>query len=327
MDTSGRLLRLLSLLEARRDWSGAELAERLDVTTRTVRRDIERLRDLGYPVHATRGTPGYTLAAGTALPPLVLDDDEAVAVAVGLRTAARGNVTGIDEAAMGALVKLEQVLPSRLRYRVSALQAAVVTIPGTGPTVDADVLTAIAAACRDCQRLRFDYRARDGAQSLRTVEPHRLVQTGSRWYLLAWDLHRDDWRIFRVDRMLPRTPAGPRFAPRDPPAPDAAAYVAARLSPRSWGPRARVVVHEPADTLQARLWHGWGQVEPRDATSCVLSVQGTSVESLAVHLLLLDVDLEVREPVELVEHLRLLAGRLARAVPAARPSPGANGGP
>jgi len=314
MDTSARLLRLLSLLQARRDWSGTELAERLEVSTRTVRRDIERLRDLGYPVHASRGVAGYELGAGATLPPLLLDDDEAVAVAVGLRTATRATVTGIDEAAMRAMVKLEQVLPSRLRHRVNALQTAVVTVPSTGPTIAPDVLTFIAAACRDAQRLRFDYRTRDGDEAVRTVEPHRLVQTTSRWYMLAWDVMRDDWRIFRVDRMRPRPPAGPRFAPRPPPEPDAATYVARRLSSSEWGPRARIVVREPAASLQSRLWPGWGEVEPRSEDTCVLVVRGQSVQALALHILALDVDVEVEQPPELVEHLRLLARRLAGAV-------------
>ena len=314
MDTSARLLRLLSLLQARRDWSGTELAERLGVSTRTIRRDIERLRDLGYPVHASRGVAGYELGAGAALPPLLLDDDEAVAVAVGLRTATRATVTGIDEAAMRAMVKLEQVLPSRLRHRVNALQTAVVTVPPTGPTIAPEVLTMIAAACRDEQRLRFDYRTRDGDEAVRTVEPHRLVQTASRWYLLGWDVVRDDWRIFRVDRMRPRPPAGPRFAPRPPPVPDAATYVARRLSSSAWGPRARIVVREPASSLRARLWPGWGEVEPRGDDTCLLTVRGQSVQALALHILALDVDVEVEQPPELVEHLRLLARRLAGAV-------------
>lgn len=314
MDTSARLLRLLSLLQTRREWSGAELAERLAVSTRTVRRDVERLRDLGYPVNAVRGVAGYELGAGAALPPLLLDDEEAVATVVGLRTAARGAVTGIDDAAMRALVKLEQVLPSRLRHRVTALHSAMVVVPTTGPTVAPDTLTQIAAACRDAQRLRFDYRTRAGDEALRTVEPHRLVQTGSRWYLLAWDVDRDDWRIFRVERMQLRPPAGARFTPREPPAPDAAAYVARRLASAGWGPTAQIVVHEPAAVLRDRLWSGWGEVTERDETSCLLTVGGQSVQALAVHILLLDVDVEVREPPELVEHLRLLAARLGRAV-------------
>jgi predicted DNA-binding transcriptional regulator YafY len=221
-DTSARLLRLLSLLQTPRDWTGTELAERLDVTTRTVRNDVERLRDLGYPVHGTRGAiGGYRLGAGSALPPLLLDDEEAVAVAVGLRTAAGGSVAGIEEPSLRALAKLEQVLPSRLRRRVNALQTYTVSVPldRPGPVVSPELLTAIVAACRDHERLRFDYRSRDAAASRRDVEPYRLVNWGRRWYLVAWDTMRGDWRTFRVDRMdSPRTPTGPRFAPR--PLPD-----------------------------------------------------------------------------------------------------------
>jgi predicted DNA-binding transcriptional regulator YafY len=205
LQTSARLLRLLSLLQARAEWSGAELAEELGVTTRTVRNDVQRLRDLGYPVQASPGVGGgYRLGAGAALPPLLLDDEEAVAVAVGLRTAAGASVTDIQETSIRALAKLEQVLPSRLRHRVHALQAATVEIPAPGPTVDAAVLTAVAAACRDDQRLRFDYRDHDGSASVRTVEPHRLVHDRGRWYLVAWDRDRADWRTFRADRIQPR---------------------------------------------------------------------------------------------------------------------------
>src|ERR671923_756324 len=205
--TSSRLLELLSLLQARRDWQGAELADRLEVSRRTIRRDVERLRDLGYPVESLSGPGGgYRLRAGTAMPPLLLDDDEAIAIAVGLGTAARASVTGIEETAVRALVKLEQVLPAHLRRRVRALGSATITPPAAGPTVDAQHLTVIAAACRDSECLRFAYRSRDGTDSRREVEPHALVNLGSRWYLLAWDCQRKDWRSFRVDR-LPRPAA------------------------------------------------------------------------------------------------------------------------
>src|SRR3954447_5276985 len=188
-ETSARLLKLLSLLQTRRDWPGEELARRLEVSCRTVRRDVERLRGLGYPAAAVRGPAGgYRLHAGPAMPPLLLDDDEAVAIAVGLRTAARASVTGIEETSVRALVKLEQVLPSHLRRRVNALQTATVTLATSGsPTVDPETLTAIAGACRDRERLRFDYRGRDGIESRRIVEPHTLVNLGRRWYLVAWD--------------------------------------------------------------------------------------------------------------------------------------------
>jgi len=211
LETSARLLRLLSLLQSRRDWPGAELAERLGVTTRTVRRDVDRLRDLGYPVESATGTAGgYRLGVGAALPPLLLDDDEAVAVAVGLRAAATGTVTGIEETSLRALAKLEQVLPSRLRHRVGAMQSAILPLTGPGPTVDPDLLT---AACQAHEGVRFGYQ-----QNTRRVEPYRLVHTGRRWYLLAFDLDRDDWRTFRVDRIDSAPLPGPRFTPRPEPA-------------------------------------------------------------------------------------------------------------
>ena len=201
-ETSSRLLQLLALLQARREWLGTELADRLEVSGRTIRRDVERLRDLGYPVQSTTGPAGgYRLAAGTAMPPLLLDDDEAIAIAVGLRTAARASVTGIEETAIRALVKLEQVLPTHLRRRVAALGSTTFAPPLAGPTVDPQHLTVIAAACRDGECLRFAYRSRDGTNSRRLVEPHTLVNRGRRWYLVAWDRDRDDWRTFRLDRL------------------------------------------------------------------------------------------------------------------------------
>ncbi|WP_087096726.1 YafY family protein, partial [Nocardiopsis sp. JB363] len=208
--TSARLLRLLSLLQTRKDWPGNDLAQRLEVSPRTVRRDVDRLRELGYPIHAAMGTGGgYQLGAGASLPPLLLDDDEAVAVTVGLRTAAQGGLSGIEETSVRALAKLLQVLPSRLRRRVDALGAFTVPMPSEGPTVDADVLALVAATCRDSERLRFDYESHQGALSRRNVEPHRLVSHGRRWYLVAWDITRENWRTFRVDRMRPLTPTGP----------------------------------------------------------------------------------------------------------------------
>src|SRR5215210_1219429 len=249
--TSGRLLKLLSLLQTRRDWPGAELADRLEVSPRTIRRDVERLRELGYPVEAVTGPfGGYRLHAGTAMPPLLLDDDEAVAIAVGLRTAAGASVTGIEETAIRALVKLEQVLPSHLRRRVNALQSVTSTLPATGPRVDPEALTAIAGACRDRERLRFDYSARDQTESRRLVEPHSVVNLGRRWYLVAWDCDRGDWRTFRVDRIERASPGGARFTPRTLPGDgDPAAYVAANLrqSPNRF--TARITIHAPAATL------------------------------------------------------------------------------
>ncbi|GII80792.1 DNA-binding transcriptional regulator [Sphaerisporangium rufum] len=315
METSARLLKLLSLLQVRRDWTGAELADRLEVTTRTVRNDMERLRALGYPVRATPGVAGgYRLDAGAHVPPLLLDDEEAVAVAVSLRTAAGGSVTGIEEMAARALVKLHQVLPSRLRRRVDALQAAVVPAPPwAGPGADAGVLTTIATACRDHERLRFDYRAHGGGESVRSTEPYRLVHTGRRWYLVAWDLDRDDWRTFRVDRVRPRTPAGPRFTPRPlPEGGDVARYVARNAGAATWRYRARVVVHAPAERVARRLPMPV-EIRPLGPDRCVFEPGSDDPLALAGYLTLLGEDFTVEDSPELTAALRTLAARLLRA--------------
>ncbi|MGN6169053.1 MAG: helix-turn-helix transcriptional regulator, partial [Solirubrobacteraceae bacterium] len=225
-DTASRMLELLSLLQTRRDWPGNELAQRLEVSRRTIRRDMERLRQLGYPVQSLTGpTGGYRLHAGAAMPPLVLDDEEAIAIAVGLSTAARASVASIEESALRALVKLEQILPPHLRRRVRALGSMTVTLPAAGPTVDPQHLTVIAAACRDAECLRFSYRSRDRTETRREVEPHSLVNHGHRWYLLAWDRLRGDWRTFRIDRLTTPTTTGVRFKPHQLPAKDAATFV------------------------------------------------------------------------------------------------------
>lgn len=317
-ETSARLLKLLSLLQARRDWTGSDLAARLQVSQRTVRRDVERLRDLGYPVNATRGTDGgYRLGAGSVMPPLLLDDDEAVAVAVGLRTAARNPVAGIEETAVRALAKLDQVLPARLRQRVGAVVDYTVVVPPdvAAPTVDSAVLTTLAGACRDHQRLRFDYRSHDGAGTVRAVEPHRLVTWGRKWYLVAWDIDRADWRTFRVDRIDPRVPSGPGFAPRElPEGGDVAAFVARGASQAGFRFRARITVHAPAAVVSARINPAVGVVEVVDEQSCVLVTGADSVDTVAVYLGLLDVDFTVTEPPELVAKIGQLANRYRRAV-------------
>ena len=313
--TSSRLLTLLSLLQGRRDWPGHELAERLEVSGRTVRRDIDRLRELGYPVESLTGPAGgYRLAAGTAMPPLLLDDDEAIAIAVGLRTAARASVTGIEETSVRALVKLEQVLPAHLRRRVQALGSATMTLGGTGgPTADPQSLTLIAAACRDRERVRFGYRGRDGAESRREVEPHSLVNVGRRWYLVAWDCERRDWRTFRVDR-LTRPHAGARFQPRELPAKDAAAYVAQSLSARPNRYEARLTLHASAETMRKRVRGFYGSaIEPLGEDRCEYRTGDDNLEWLAARITMLGVDFEVHEPPALVEHLQGLARRLARA--------------
>src|SRR6266511_729569 len=313
LQTSARLLRLLSLLQARADWSGPELADRLGVTTRTVRNDVERLRTLGYPVHATPGVGGgYRLGAGAALPPLLLDDDEAVAVAIGLHSAAGGTVTGIQETSVRALAKLEQILPSRLRHRIVALQTSTVEIPAPGPTVDPAVLTAVAGACRDHQRLRFDYRGHDGSTSIRDVEPHRLVHDRGRWYLVAWDTDRQDWRTFRADRIQPRIPTGPRFVPRDPPGGDVATYLLRGVGAATWRYRARVLAHAPGTALVARGLPPAVLVEAVDDRTCIVDVGSDTPQMLAVYLGMLDVDFEVHEPSELLDQLRALADRYRR---------------
>ncbi|WP_449482531.1 helix-turn-helix transcriptional regulator [Streptomyces avidinii] len=216
-DTPARLLTLLSLLQTPREWPGSELAERLRVSARTIRRDIDRLRELGYPVEATLGAEGgYRLVAGAAMPPLLLDDEETVAIAVGLRAGAGHAIEGVEEASVRALAKLEQVLPGRLRHRVSALQSATVALTrGDGASVDPRTLTAIASAVAGSERLRFAYLAGDGVASRRLVEPYRLVSTGSRWYLVAYDMERGDWRTFRVDRVSEPCATGARFAGRE----------------------------------------------------------------------------------------------------------------
>lgn len=314
LETSARLLRLLSLLQTCRYWAGAELADRLGVTARTVRRDVEKLRSLGYPVHATPGVAGgYQLGAGAALPPLLLDDDEAVAVAVGLRTAAGGTVAGIEETSVRALAKLEQVLPSRLRHRVNALQTVTVPMTSGGPTVDPGTLTVIAAACRDYQRLRFDYRDHDGSASIRTVEPHRLVHSGRRWYLVAWDVDRQDWRTFRVDRIQPRTPTGPRFTPREPPDADIAGYTSRGVSTAAYRYQGRFTLHASAEVVAERVTPTSGMVEAVDEHTCVLHTGSHSLDTLAVYVALLGFDFEVHNPPELIDHIRALTERLARA--------------
>jgi predicted DNA-binding transcriptional regulator YafY len=312
-ETSGRLLKLLSLLQTRRDWPGGELARRLGVSGRTIRRDVERLRDLGYPVDAVTGPAGgYRLHAGTAMPPLLLDDDEAVAIAVGLRTAAGASVAGIEETSIRALVKLEQVLPSHLRRRVNALGSVLATLPASGPMVDPRALTTIAGACRDRERLRFAYRSREAQESRRHVEPHSLVNLGRRWYLVASDCDREGWRTFRVDRLDRAVSAGGRFEPRTLPEQDPAAFVAAGLRTAPARYEARVTVRMAAADLERRPYL-WGTVEALDERSCEYRTSDDSLDWLAMRIGMLGVDFEVHDPPELVERFGELAARFARA--------------
>jgi len=305
-----RLLRLLSLLQMGREWPGRELADRLEVSLRTIRRDVDRLRDLGYPVAATMGAiGGYRLVAGAAMPPLLLDE-EAVAIAVGLRTAAQQPVDGIDDASVRALGKLEQVLPARLRHRVASLGAATVplsgaTAGGRSSSVDAGTLTTLAAAITGLERLRFGYQSSDA----RHVEPHRLVAAGRRWYLVAFDLDRADWRIFRVDRIADPRRTGVRVPPRAVPGGDAAAFVTQRL--HSLAPTYRAVVTLSVPASEAPAW--FGAVEPIDAGHCRLTSAADTLEWLALRLITFGCDFEVHQPEELRVHLRDLAGRVSRA--------------
>jgi predicted DNA-binding transcriptional regulator YafY len=324
--TSSRLLELLSLLQARRGWSGPELADRLEVSRRTIRRDVERLRDLGYPVESLTGPAGgYRLRAGTAMPPLLLDDDEAIAIAVGLGTAARASVTGIEETAVRALVKLEQVLPAHLGRRVRALSSATIAPAVGGPTVDPQHLTVIAAACRDAECLRFAYQTREGIDSRREVEPHSLVNLGRRWYLVAWDRGRADWRTFRVDRLARPSSSGVRFTPRRLPARDAAAYVEQRIAGVPNRYEARVTLHAPADRFAGHVPAFWGTIEARDAHSCEFRTSDDDLGWLALRITIFGVDFEVHEPPELVEHVRTLADRLRRAAGRSRSGGNADG--
>lgn len=316
-ETSSRLLRLLALFQSRRHWTSAQLADRLGVTPRTVRNDVRRLRELDYPIEARPGVAGgYRLGAGGSLPPLLLDDDEAVAVALGLRLAASGSIAGIGEASVSALAKLQPMLPSRLRRRIGTFQSYAVPMSARGPQVDADVLTVIASACRDLEGLRFDYTAHSGASTRRSVEPYRLVHDQRRWYLFAWDLERDDWRTFRVDRMSLRSPNGARFTRRElPPDDEIARRVTSAVDQVHWKYRARVIVHASAAYVRDRLPIPV-DVEPLAGDRCAFEPGSDYPEMLALYLGMIDADFEVVDSPELVESLSKILGRYQRAVDA-----------
>jgi predicted DNA-binding transcriptional regulator YafY len=315
-NTSMRTLRLLSLLQTHTYWPGRELAERLEVSARTLRRDVDRLRDLGYPVQARRGTDGgYQLAPGAALPPLMVDDEEAVALVVGLQAATGTTAPGVAEASVRALAKLVQVLPPRLRRRVEAVRA--MTMAGgwdarPGPAVDTGVLTTLALACRDTERLRFGYTAADGRRTERHVEPHRLVSLGRRWYLVAYDLTRHDWRSFRVDRIAEPGADGSRFLPRELPAADAAQFVRSGMDNLPGLHRVEVLVDAPADTIRERIGR-WCTIEELDPGHCRVSITADSLDWPTMTLGVLDADFRIVHPPELAAQIRNWAVRFQRA--------------
>ncbi|MGQ4329129.1 helix-turn-helix transcriptional regulator [Streptomyces hayashii] len=356
-DTPARLLQLLSLLQTPREWPGGELADRLGVSRRTVRRDIDRLRELGYPVQATMGSDGgYRLVAGKAMPPLVLDDEEAVAIAVGLRAGAGHALEGVDEASVRALAKLEQVLPARLRHRVSTLQAATTPLTsGDGASIAPETLTVMASTVAGQERLRFAYRAKDGTESRRLTEPYRLVSTGRRWYLVAYDLDRQDWRTFRVDRVRDPFATGARFTPRELPTGSAAEYLRRSIHGR---PDARsydydITFEAPLELVAARLpsWlgtptphhspdddrsgsesgsgsgsdDGTGNGAERKGSCRLRGSTSDPVEWVAVRLAMLGYEFSVQEPRELIDCVRELGGRMERAAGAVGGDDGAPG--
>ena len=319
-DPTGRALQLLSLLQTHRLWRGAELAERLEVTERTVRRDVDRLRALGYPVDATSGTEGgYRLATGAHVPPLVLDDDEAVAVAVGLRYAAEAAIGGMEESSLRALTKIEQLLPDRLRRRVSALHSSVTSMRWTADedVVDPEALSVLAVACRDREEVRFDYQRRDGEDSRRLVEPHQLVTAGRRWYLVAWDQRRNDWRTFRLDRLREPRLAGGHFTPREIPGGDAASFVATSVGSIPRHHEATLAVNAAFAELEDVLrWVDHIPLE-MEAESCLIQIRSEDLGRLAMAIarIALTAPVAVIEPAELADTVRQLATHLTVSPP------------
>ena len=316
MTQTSRVLRLLGLLQSRPTWTGPELAERLDVTTRTVRRDVDRLRALGYPVRAGQGVGGgYQLGSGAALPPLLLDDEEAVAVAVSLRLAAGGTVAGLGEPAMRTLGKLDQVLPARLRASVEAVSEATVTLGRRDQLVEGAVVALLARAARGCREVRFDYAAASGEESSRRAEPYRLVATTSRWYLLAWDLDRADWRSFRLDRMSEVRETTFAFRPRE--APDAAEHVREALSRGPQGVEVVVDIDAPLDVVAEAVPAGHRRALSALGDRCEMRFSAWDVRAAAARLAWLPWEFRVVSPEGLGPEVAALAARLAGAVDAA----------
>jgi predicted DNA-binding transcriptional regulator YafY len=313
-ETTSRVLQLLGLLQSRRVWSGEELAERLGVTGRSVRRDVERLRELGYPVHASKGHGGgYQLGAGAALPPLLLDPDEAVAMAVCLRLAAGGSVAGVGESALRALSKLDQVMPARLRSQVSAVHDATVTLSpnSSDAAVAPDVLMTLARACRDREHVAAGYTDIRGNNTQRRLEPYQLVTTGRRWYLMAYDRDRADWRTLRLDRMSEVRALGSTFTPRD--APDPADYVRRAISASPYRYVARVRYAAPQDVVAPMFSPASATVEEDGPDACIVTAGADDPERMVVYFATVGHDFEVLEPPELATAVRAMAERLSRS--------------
>jgi len=322
VDTSARLLRLLALLQARRFWSGRELAEALQITDRTLRRDVDRLRTLGYPVDSSTGVAGgYSLGVGAALPPLMLDDDEALAITLSLQASTSAGLVGIEEGAVRALGKIEQVLPAKIAKRLAALKSSIVRLPRSwGSGAELEAVSALAAACAERTAISFGYRDHGGHESRRAVEPHRVVHLDRRWYLVAWDEDRSDWRTFRIDRMRLPIERRSAFAPRMPPDDDVGAFVSRAVSIAPYRIEATLIFHAPVEALRPRIPAGSGVLESVDATRCRFRTGANSVDMLATWLGCLGVDFEVEEGAELAARLRDVAERLDRASGGCAPS-------
>lgn len=291
LSTSARLLRLASLLQSRRHWPGAALAEALGVESRTLRRDIDRLRELGYPVEASSGVGGgYAMGRGAALPPLLLDDDEAVALAIALR-AAGATVGGMEATALRLVGKLDQLMPARLQRRASALHAVTLSLRTGEPLVDAGRLSALAAACRDGRALHFHYRKHAGDTDARHVQPQRLANYGRRWYLVAWDVDRADWRTFRIDRIEGALEPGEAFPPRPLPA-DVAARLERGIAYAPFACRVTLRLAGSAEELQAALPLWCGVVEPLTDTHSLLHMGAETPEGLLAQVLMIDREVE-----------------------------------
>lgn len=324
--TTQRVLGLLDLLQRRTVWTGAELAEELGVTTRSVRRDVDRLRDLGYPVESERGAGGgYRLGSGRRLPPLLLDDREAVAVAIALRLAAGGAVAGVGEHALGALTKLDQVMPGRLREKVAAVTESMVAVPGTDTPVEPELLMELGHAVRGTEQVRLDYRDRAGRCSERRVEPYRIVVLGRRWYLLSYDLERADWRTFRLDRIGAVHRSRWRFTPRAD-VPDPATHVQYSVTAAPYEHHATVVVRAPADEVVEQFPPTYGtvtelrSVDHPDGPACRLETGAADLDVLAWYLTRLPGPFTVESPDVLRERLAVIAERVGAAAGPAGPA-------